>query len=158
MSEEPIQADKILYTTDSENKEIDTKEALDIHSHRWLGEVLVNGVWEKDPDVVPMMNKDGVALLMSEIGSRFNTHTHFTVLSEQDIRDMICDSCINISRIIKYDYWRYGMRAKHTTAICDQVKDALMVFLNIPLMGGFRQYRENKTKTVINKIERGGDE
>lgn len=156
--QEEIYDDQKIYVNDSENKEIDTKEILDELYHGWLGEKVVNGVWVRDPMLKRMMNKAGASLLISEIKTRFNTHTHFSILDPQDIKTIVADTGINIAGILQYDYWKYDIEAKHITDICDQVTHALYIFLNIPLMGGFRQYKENKTKTVINKISRDDTE
>lgn len=149
---------KRLYSQDSENKEIDTKEVIEELYHGWLGEKEVGEHWVRDPTLKRLMNEQGASLLISEIKARFNTHTHFTVLDSEDIKLMVSEAAINIVKILKYDYWKYGMEAKHIVDICTQVKDALYIFLNIPLLGGFRQYKENKTKTVINKISGNSSE
>lgn len=150
--------DKKIISQDSDTKEIDTKEILEEMYHGWLGEKIVDNVWVRDPSLKRMMNESGASFLISEIKSRFNTHTHFSVLDVQDIRDIVGDTGINIAKILKYDYYKYEIEAKHITDVCDQITHSLRIFLNIPLLGGFRQFRENKTKTIINKVGNVGGE
>lgn len=158
MTDEKLPDDKKIYTEDSENKEIDTKEVLDDLYHRWLGEKVINSVWVRDTTLKRLMNEQGASLLISEIVPRFNTHSHFSVLDQQDIREIVSDTGTNLAGILKYDYWKYEIEPKHITDICDQITHALYIFLNISLGGGFRTYKGEKTKTIINKVDAPGEQ
>lgn len=142
-----------LSPNDSDQWEMDVETTLDRMYHGWLGEKLRNGIWDRDEKLVKLMNEKGASFLISEIRPRFNINMQFSVLEDETIKEIVGYTGINIARVLKYDYWKYGIKPTHINNICDQITHALFVWLRISFMGGMREYKGDKTKTVINKQE-----
>lgn len=139
---------------DSDKWEMDTETTLDVMYHSWLGERRDDeGQWVRDRSLHKVMNKKGASFLINEIRPRFNINQQFSILGDSRVKEMVGDTGINIARILQYDYYKYEMDPLYIRNVCDQVTNALHIWLNICLGGGMRTYKGDKTRTIINKQE-----
>lgn len=141
---------------DSDKWEMDVNVTLDEMYHTWLGEKGKGAQWRRDERITRRMNEDGASFLISEIKSRFNLNSQFSVLSLEMIEDIASETSELIMKKLKYDYWKYEINPNDLEMICNQIFHALFIFLMISYEGGMRTYKGDKTKTIINKQEMPG--
>ena len=151
-----------LPENDSDKHELDLINAtLDKIKHEWMGEKLnPDGVWVRDENIPKMMNKAGASYLITEL-NLFNPTSNFGVLHRSnDINErdeIVADSWESVNDVLLAKWEDFGIENCYKTAIMKQFKNQLRIFLSIIENGGMRQYRGDKMKTVINKIERGNE-
>jgi len=140
--------------TSSDRWETEVDELFDVQYHQWLGEKILGGAWVRDKILSRQMNEKGASYLIGLLRCRFNKNVNFSVLEKDEIISIVSRIVEDANHILLNEYEKFEINPNYFRSIIGQVWDLTYILLKIPFMGGMRTHIGDKTRTVINKVER----
>lgn len=137
-----------VYDSEDLNKwEMETEPHLDRIYNRLLGNVETkDGVWQRDERLTRMMNELGASEFIQELRSRIPINMMFSDLQDDRIRLICADTGKNFADKIEdfWEVWEIEPSESKFKSICDQLVDALYIFLRIAKDGGMKKHKEKR--------------
>ena len=151
MNQEQQQAG--MYESEDINKwELETEPHLDRIYNRLLGNVeTADGVWQRDMRLTRMMNELGASEFIQELRSRIPINMMFSDLDDGRIRFIAADTGSNFADKIEdfWEVWEIEPSESKFKSICDQLVDALYIFLRIAKDGGMKVHKEKRGRPMM---------
>jgi len=141
----------ILESNENERWELDTKPLLDRIFHDLLGEVEIDGTWQRDIKRRRSMNELGASEFISDVGPLFNIHSQQSVLEEFDILDIASRTAEDYADKLE-DHWReweVEPTQSNMESIGNRMFNLAFIGLRIARDGGMMELRANRNRPII---------
>lgn len=140
-----------LMSDDPNQFELDTEPFLERIYNEILGNVRVNGVWERDKNKVRIMNELGASTFVHEVSSRFSIHTNFSELDNMEIQNLVTWACDAFADNLEdnYNLWAVNASFGNLMSVCERLYSILLISLNIAKNAGMRRHRERSKNPYL---------
>tara|TARA_Y100000034_G_C6891423_1_gene410175 strand:+ start:129 stop:653 length:525 start_codon:yes stop_codon:yes gene_type:complete len=143
---------QVLMNEDTNIYEIDPEPYLDRLYNEILGNIRTGaGTWVRDPKKTRIMNEHGASTFRHEISCRFSTHTNFSELTIEEIKNLAGLACKAWADNAEDNFitWDLNSSIGNLNALGERLYSILIINLKIAQNAGMRVHRERSRNPYL---------